>query len=154
MSLLKNFRTPLIIVIITILVITYRLISPGGFRPDAKKWAEPSFTGSNVVSREAAIALPGTKLVVLLDPAEEDGLKADPSVVMLHPGSVLSKNDIKTIKNHEGPVLLLSTEPALSARTWMVLAQRGMKNLYIINNQNDEILKYKFRPDSIISPEL
>jgi hypothetical protein len=37
----------------------------------------------------------------------------------------------------------------------MVFGQLGYRNVYIITgNSEDEVLKYKFRPDTITRPEL
>ena len=69
--------------------------------------------------------------------------------------SILSKNNLSIIRKHDGPVLLVSSETAVSARIWMVLSQMGYKNIYILTNDADsEVLKYKFRPDTLVRPEL
>jgi hypothetical protein len=64
----------------------------------------------------------------------------------------LNKNNFSLIGKHNGPVLLYSADPGLSARIWMLLSQMGRRNIYILTDSTDnEILKYKFRPDSLMN---
>ena len=90
------------------------------------------------------------KLIINL--SLENGVPGMASVntINISPDSLLSKENLNTIKNYEGPVLLFSSETAVSARIWMLLSQMGYKNIFILNNNTDnEILNYKFRPDTI-----
>ncbi len=65
--------------------------------------------------------------------------------------SILSKKYVNTILKHDGPVLLSSSEPGLSARIWMILSQMGCTNIYILTkNTDNEVFKYKFRPDTLM----
>jgi len=67
------------------------------------------------------------------------------------PDSILNKNHSTQIMKHDGPVLLYSSDPGLSARIWMLLSQMGRRNIYILTDSTDnEVLKYKFRPDSLM----
>jgi 3-mercaptopyruvate sulfurtransferase SseA len=69
--------------------------------------------------------------------------------------SILSKKYLNTIRKHNGPVILFSSEMAVSARIWMLLSQMGCKNIYILtNNTDNEVFKSKFRPDTVTRPEL
>jgi hypothetical protein len=59
------------------------------------------------------------------------------------------------MKNNDGPVLLNSSEEAVSARVWMILSQLGHSNIYIVTDDPEiEVMKNKFRPDTLIRPEL
>ena len=97
----------------------------------------------------------GNKLIINLN-AEKNVIR-DNRVESLNVSadSILSKNILRTISKHSGPVLLYSTEAAVSARIWMILSQMGYRNIYILTNDpENEAIKNKFRPDSLIRPEL
>jgi hypothetical protein len=154
MNLIRTNRVLVVIVSAVIILIIIRLLSPGNFKPDAKKWAEPSFKRTNVVSIKEAVSLEGEILIIALGQSSDVIESITGSVLISSPDSVLSKEILKKIKSHEGSVLLYSPEVSVSARVWMVLVQLGYRNVYIITeNTEDEVLKYKFRPDTI-RPEL
>ncbi len=84
---------------------------------------------SNITDLSQMEALPEEKLLINLD-SEAGGIKMK-SVTELYipPDSVLSKKYLSAIKEHRGPVLLFSSDPALSARIWMILSQTGCRNI-------------------------
>lgn len=123
------------------------------FRPDALKWAQPSFDGSCIVTSDQAEDLGGNGLLIVLDGS--DKYYGNPDAVSLSPLTITEKKNIGIIRNNDGPVILYSEDPALSAATWMTLSQIGIKNLYILSDaKDDEVLKNEFRPDTLIRPEL
>ena len=148
MNILKKYKAVIALLLPLLILIFFRLSGPGHFKINAKRWAEPSFMGSNIVTAENLNSIKN-KLVINLDPENtlpqgiENAISADPE-------SLLNKTDI--IKNHKGPVILFSHETSVSARIWMLLSQMGYKNIFIL--AGNEVLKYKFRPDSLIRPEL
>jgi hypothetical protein len=76
------------------------------------------------------------------------------NIVIIPADSILSKKYSKQIRRNNGPVLLCSSELSVSARTWMILSQSGFKDVYIFSGDSDnEVLKEKFRPDTIAGPE-
>ena len=79
----------------------------------------------------------------------------DNEVISILPDAILNKDNLNKINKFNGKIFLTSPDQALSARIWMVLSQMGIKNLYILTNDNDnETFKNKFRPDSLTGPEL
>lgn len=150
MELLKNYKVVISVVLIVLVLVVIRSAGINHFKSDAKKWAEPSFNKSNAITPDQVKLLKGDDLVINLDkdltftgaiPGDLQNISAD---------SILSKKHLNTILKHEGPVLLLSSDPGLSARIWMVLSQMGCKNIYILTSSTDnEVLKYKFHPENI-----
>jgi rhodanese-related sulfurtransferase len=57
-------------------------------------------------------------------------------------------------KNSNG-IILFSNDYAMLVRTWSLLSQMGYKNVFITGTgiETDEVMKYKFRPDTTIRPE-
>jgi rhodanese-related sulfurtransferase len=150
MELLKNYKVVISVVLIVLVLVVFRSAGVNHFKSDAKKWAEPSFRQSNILTVDQAKLLRGNNLAINLDKdlTSISGIPGD--IQNISADSILSKKHLSTIINHDGPVLLLSSDPGLSARIWMVLSQMGRKNIYILTSSTDnEVLKYKFRPESM-----
>ena len=110
---------------------------------------------SNIITRDQTGTLSGEKLIIRLGEGDSGIENLSINSVKIPADSVLSKNNLNRIRNHNGPVLLFSTRTAVSARVWMVLSQMGYKNIFILtDNADNEVLKYKFRPDTLVKPEL
>jgi hypothetical protein len=150
MELLKNYKVVITVVLTVLVLVLIRSAGVNHFKSDAKKWAEPSFRQSNTITSDQAKLLKGNNLAINLDkdPIILSGIAGD--LQNITADSILSKKHLSTILSHEGPVLLLSSDPGLSARIWMVLSQMGCKNIYILTSASDnEVLKYKFQPESL-----
>lgn len=46
-----------------------------------------------------------------------------------------------------------AADPALAVKGWVMLYQAGVKNLYILERGDGEVLKQRFRPDTTARPE-
>lgn len=148
MILIKKYKTVIAILLTLLILISLKLFTPG-FKVNARKWAEPSFQGSNMVTVEKSKALQGKKLFVNIggEGTVPEGIE---DAISINPDSILNRIDI--IKRHEGPVILFSHETAVSVRVWMFLSELGYRNIFILGD--NEALKYKFLPDSITRQEL
>jgi hypothetical protein len=150
MELLKNFKVVIIVVLTIVVLVVIRTLNVDHFKNDAKKWVEPSLNHVNTITLEHALALQGNNLIVRLDKEEglNTGLKGEQLII--HADSILDKKIIRRILKYNGNILLESGDPGLSARIWMILRQMGCRNIYILTKDIDnEVLKYKFRPDSL-----
>jgi len=134
MNLLKRYRVVIPVVLPIFILVLFRSIGPYHFKTDAKKQAEPSFLKTNIVSIGQTDYMPGNKLIINLDKGSGilDGTRN--SVMGIPADSVLKKEYFRIIRNHEGPVLLYSSEPGTAARIWMVLSQMGCENIFILTN--------------------
>jgi hypothetical protein len=150
MELIKKIKGVIAIVLIILVLVLIRSSGIYHFKDDAKKWAEPSVKQSNKITLEQAGSLTGKSLIINLD-KDVSMVRALTSDTQNIPAdSVLCKNHIAMIMKHDGPVLLFSSDPGLSARIWMILSQLGFKNIYILTkNTDNEVFKYKFRPDTL-----
>jgi hypothetical protein len=154
MNLINRYRIILAFVIPVLILLSIRTCRSGSFKYDAKKWAESSFDNSNIISLPEVDKLSGEKLIVCLD--DNNNIIGDKStVVHISPDSVLNRKYLTLLRDHKGPVLISSSDPALSARIWMVISQTGCNDLFILSgSHNNEIFKNEFRPDTIVRPEL
>lgn len=155
MSLIDKYKVVIAVVLPILILVLLRSFGTNHFKIDAKKWAEPSVKQSNIITGEQINTLSGKKLIINLGEAGSGLNEITSDDLFIAADSILSKNNLSIIRKHDGPVLLASSETAVSARIWMVLSQMGYKNIYILTNDADsEVLKYKFRPDTLVRPEL
>jgi len=155
MQFLVKYKTVIAIAVIIIILVVVRTFSTGHFKNDAKKLARPSFNHSVIISKEQISTIAGNILIVNLN--EDKKLMKDlpEGVVNIPADSVLNRENFKIISGHKGPVLLLSSDPAVSSRIWMVLSQMGRRDIFILtDNPDNEVFKNKFRPDTLIRPEI
>jgi hypothetical protein len=155
MELINRYKLVIAFVLLILIPILIRSLSGNHFKPDAKRWAEPSVSRSNLVTSEQAVNLPGKKIAINLGNMDGKGNKITNDVHDITPDSILSKKYLDVIRKNKGPVLLLSSETGVAARLWMVLHQMGYTNVYILTSDSEnEVLKYKFRTDTLTRPEL
>jgi hypothetical protein len=150
MEFLKSYRVVITVVLIILILVVIRSTGINHFKNDARKWAEPSLTNSNTITSEQVGSLKGNNLTINLDNKMIPGEEVTGDFRNIPADSILNKNIIKSILNHKGPVLIFSTQPALSARIWMVLSQMGCREIYILTKEpGNEVPKFKFQPDSM-----
>jgi hypothetical protein len=151
---MKKFSTVLIIVLPLLLLALVKILSAGHFRNDALKWAGSSFDKSNLVTPEQLQGLLQPVLLVNLA-GTNNSFRNSPGALVVQPENLLIKENRTKLQTQKGSIVLVSDDPALSARMWMLLSQMGYKNLFILaDSTNNEVFKYKFRPDTGTGPEL
>jgi hypothetical protein len=154
MGIIKKYKVVILVVMPVLILVLFRAFGTNHFKNDARRWAEPSVARSNIISEDQLGTLSGEKLIINLD-KKSSGIEQNINNKVISADSILSKNVLNIIRKHGGPVLLFSSDAAVSARVWMILSQMGYGNIYIFTNDTDnEVLKNKFRPDTVIRPEL
>ncbi len=155
MDFIKKYKTILLILVPVVILVIVRVTGSDHFRTDAEKNAEKSFSRTNIITAEKISSLDGEKLLINLEKDVIKHIPAEMEVKSISPDSILNNMNIKLILNHDGAVIIFSSELAVSARMWMLLSQMGVGNLYILTEDAEsEVLKYKFRPDTLVLPEL
>jgi hypothetical protein len=149
---MKHLR-PYLLVILSILpvaaLVLIRAFAPGGFKPDAHKLAKASFTGANLLNREQVAALGSKPLIVKFVFDEAGHVNPSADTLFVEASRLLDKKNLKAIHGHQGPVLLVSDDPEISAKAWMILSQMGYRDLFVLTEKDSvEVFKYKFRPDT------
>jgi len=157
MGIIKQYRVVIMILVTVLVLVIVRSVGVYHFRSDAKKLAEPSVMRTNILTNSQMAALTGKKLLINLGegPVSDSYFGTDIEVIKIIPDAILNKNNLNNIHRFNGNIFLISPDPALSARIWMVLSQMGIKNIFILTRDNDnEAFKNKFRPDTLTRPEL
>jgi hypothetical protein len=153
MNTLKKYGFVSAVLLILLLAVIYRSFSHSGFRYDAPKLASSSFQGSNIITADQ---IPGYQNALIIELGNADILKGRYLEITLkiNPDSILEKKNIGKIEKCKGPVILVSSENSISARIWMLLVQKGLRNVFILSEDKDfEVFRKKFRPDTISMPE-
>jgi hypothetical protein len=153
-ELIYKYRSVILILLVVIFLLGIRLLAGDHFRHGAKKNALPALSGSNTMELSQFDLLKTKALLVYLDKESEVNVATDVNVLYLKPGELLSKQTVRYIRKSEGPIILLSDDPTISARAWMLLAQKGITNLFIFARKEDiENFKYEFQPDTVTVTE-
>ena len=158
MHILRKNIIPLFFVVIILLTVIIRSSLSNHFKSDAKKHAQASFNHSVIISQKLAGQIKGNKLFILLDEgiditSNKDSLRGE--ILRIPADSLLERKNRKKILDYKGIIMLVSADPSVSARIWMIFSQMGRKDMFIISNDDaPEVLKYEFRPDTLTSPEL
>ena len=154
MNLFKKYITVLLILVPALIMVLLRLTGFNHFRTDAWKHAEKSFSRSNLITSENLSSFEGEKLFINLENDVVKHISDGISMKSISPDSILNKQNIRLFLNHNGPIIISSSEISVSARIWMILSQMGINNLFILTEDPEpEVLKYKFRPDTMARPE-
>lgn len=138
MKFLKQYRIILSIFILVLILVLIRTLSPGNFKYDAVKWAEPSATGSNIINEAQMEAMTGKKLLVDMGTEPVSANRFGNTSVRMEPGSILEKPQIRLIRKNKGPVILYSDNISEAAKLWMILSEMGIKDLYILSGSTTE----------------
>ena len=55
---------------------------------------------------------------------------------------------VEELKKFKSPKILVSEDPSVAARAWMILAQKGIENLFIFGKLGDlENFNHSFKPE-------
>jgi hypothetical protein len=149
MKFVRPYRLVILIVLPVVVLVLIRAYAPGSFKPDAARQAEASLTGANVLDQLQVAALGSKPLIVKLVTEDAARLTGSPDTLVVKAVLLLEKKYLNIIHGHHGPVILVSDDPSVSAKAWMILSQIGYHDLFVLREkESTEVLKYKFRPDS------
>jgi hypothetical protein len=153
MKLLKQYWLVLLILLLTAAAVLARTFCHSIFKYDAGRMAKPSALKTNLITEEQLSSLKGAVLLVNLGETGISGDKHGNFTMKVNPDSILVPKYLDKIVSQKGPVILCPK--LVSARVWMVLTQLGVRDLFILTaDQDPEILKKEFRPDTLSMPEL
>jgi hypothetical protein len=154
MNIVYKYKVVFAVVLPILILVLIRSFGTNHFRSDTGKWAEPSVMQSNILTTEQFKALAGEKMLISLGVSPVTYSDLFRTALSIPYDSILSNPYFKIIRKHAGPVVLFSADQATAARIWMVLSQMGLRNIFILSSNNgNEVLKYKFRSDTLVRPE-
>ena len=153
MSILKNLKFALFLLLILLVLIGIRLTNSNLFKNDAQASISAALSNKNLLTVTEMEAM-GTEYL-LVNLSEEESVNTVPleKSVQIPFSLLLNKANLEKLKNAK-QIVLYSDKDSEAARAWVILNQLNVKNVFILQNQDStEILKYKFRPDQSVRPE-
>ena len=136
---------------IIIILVLIPHISGNRFRQGSENYAAPALRSQNTISSDSLASL--EKGTILL--AGDDNLQvsnSNLSIISLSLNEIKNSSYIKTIRKSTPPIMISSEDPGIEARVWMILAQSGIKQLMIYQEEAEsDYLKHEFRPDNSVS---
>lgn len=155
MKTIKKYSLIIISISVIILLVLFRAFSYNRFKGDPAVNADATLKRAMVVTSWQAGSLGGNIFLLTIDEGDTILEKNSIEHLTIREDELLLKENIRLIKKTELPVVINCNDKVISARVWMILNQMGCRNLFIINDGNEEeAFQHKFRPDTAIRPEL
>ena len=118
------------------------------FRMGAEKMILPSIEGSWLFEGD----LPGSYLLVTDNDDSNQLLHtADAQILRLMPDELTERSALGKIKRLPVPVLIVGNNRREVITSWIILTQMGIEDLFIEPVEDEDSLKYEFRPDSLFA---
>lgn len=151
---MKKYILPTAIIVLLAAAAGVRYFSGNKFSGDPTEGINSTLNTDILISQEMAEAIKGKLLIVDLD-SSGFSLPGKPAETLnLNLKTLLDKKNKETIFDHGCPVVLYSKEQRKSSEAWMILKQMGLELIFILSEaDSNEVLKYRFRPDSVTGPE-
>ena len=135
MKFFRQYWLVLSIILLAVILVLIRTYSHN-FRYDAVRWAKPSVHGSNIISEDQIAAMNSNVLLISLGNEAPAIEQLQDKILKLNPESILEKTNLSLIRKNKGPVILYSEDASVSARVWMVLSEMGIRNIFILRDDN------------------
>lgn len=145
-----KFNYALLIVGGVLVLVLFRLSDESRFENGAAKNAQPAFSGDNLWQPLNSKLSDTTTLIIYINsPKRKD--PSHPDFIEVEMEHILDQQFVKKLKQHDGNIALFADNPTVLARSWMLLAQKGVNNCYIVTENVDEQFKHQFHPDSALT---
>ena len=142
----KNITWILGVLLILLVLVLVRTFNTNLFKRNVSE----ALTTEMTVSVQDLSALKGSYSVVELD-AENQRF---PNSLVLPFNQLLEKENKEKLASLDGKILLYSSDISTSSKAWVILNQLEFDGVYILSDEeNPEVLKYKFQPDTTIRLE-
>lgn len=152
MEWLRQYRAAVIVGILVLLLVVIRLSGWNHFKKTADNLQNETANQANIISLNN-----NQKNLPVIDIRSKEVYSAGhpEGAINIPMNNLLSGNNRKFLNNNKSGIILFSDDYALLSRAWTLLSQMGYKNIFITGAaiETDEVLKYKFRPDSTDKPE-
>ena len=142
----KNITWILGVLLLLLVLVLVRTFNSNLFKRNVSE----ALTTDMTVSVQDLSALKGSYSVVELD-AENQRF---PNSLVLPFNQLLEKENKEKLASLDGKILLYSSDISTSSKAWVILNQLEFDGVYILSDEeNPEVLKYKFQPDTTIRLE-
>ncbi len=139
------------IIMILIIILAIKQLSGNSFRQGAENNSVSALKGTNITLMEEFINLEEGS-IIRIDDAEVFANPNNLPIISLKTSELFSRSSIKSLRRSSVPRIIIANDPGIEASVWTLLSQKGIKDLMINPEREDEsVLKYEFRPDTIMS---
>ena len=149
MSLLKNLKIIIPVLMVLLILVIIRISDTNVFREPARKALEATQNNGNLITPDQLKLLTGSYLVIdLRSVAGHDSIQFQHRMQIPFE-KILDRVNRDVLDQTKGDLILYSDDIATASKAWVILNQIGYKNLWILtSNTNPEESKYKFQPDT------
>lgn len=148
-ALFVTYKWVFLICAFVLLLLGIRFFVGDHFKPGAEKNAVPALSGTNIVDISQIEQMTQKVMFVYLDDEKSLDIVADFEVSVFNTKDLISGEMVEELKKFKSPKILVSEDPSVSARAWMILAQKGIENLFILGELGDlEKFNYTFQPET------
>jgi len=152
MAIFRKYSVAIIAVLFLLLLVIFRLTGWNRFKNTPDELVKGSSDMSHLV-----LFSDNTKNLPVVDirSIQEFTSGHPKGAVNIPAKDLLAREHRIFLKKNSKGIILFSNDYAMLVRTWSLLSQMGYKNVFITGTgiETDEVMKYKFRPDSTIRPE-
>jgi len=149
MEQIKSLRYIFLFLIIVLVLVLVHSLNPNLFREDTGKVVEATQNNSNSITLAQLESFNTQYLVINLGSAskfDSTKMKHSINIPIEH---LLDKTNRTILNESKDEIVLYSTDISSSVKAWVILNQLGFKKLLILSpDENNEVLKYKFQPDT------
>lgn len=147
----SNLRIVLLILLVVLILVLVKTLGKNGFKQDAKIAVETVNSNNFLVLPNDLKNKEKQYLIVSLD---ESSFQQFENSVNIPFENLLDDKNLQKLKETESNILLVSADNSISAKAWVILNQLKIRNVYILSTEeNPEVLKYEFRPDTVTGIE-
>jgi hypothetical protein len=145
MEKLKGLKIVLLVLLIAITLVIVRSTGKNRFKQDARNAIEA--VSGNKFSVSFNDFKKDEKQYLVVDLSESGSSQFENSIKIPFE-KLFDENTLQQLKT-ESKILLFSGDNSAAVRAWVILNQLDFKNVLVfLNEENAEVLKYKFQPDS------
>jgi rhodanese-related sulfurtransferase len=152
MEIFRKYIVAIIALFLLLLLVIFRLAGWNRF----KYTADDLIKASSDMSHFVLLSDNSKKLPVVDIRSMQEFTSGHPGGAINIPAKdLLARKHRIFLKKNSNGIILFSNDYAILVRTWSLLSQMGYKNVFITGTGigTDEVMNYKFRPDSTIRPE-
>ncbi|MDB4581981.1 rhodanese-like domain-containing protein [Draconibacterium sp.] len=154
MKQLKSFISVFITLLIILVFVFARTSNKNLFKQDSIRAIEASRNGNNAISSSGLENLSAPYIVINLSNSEVSNTFQSQNIINIPFENLLDKTNQKILNDAEGKIVLYSKDVSIASKAWVILNQLNFENVFILESEEDsEVLKYKFQPDTVAKPE-
>lgn len=154
MKYIKSLGLIIVILSIILVLVLIRTSNKNLFKQDSQDAIEAAKNGDNSISLEEIKNHSSEYLVVDLSAKNKSNSTQFTNSINIPFETLLNKDSQKRLKETKSKIVLFSNDISNASKAWVILNQLGYQNIVILQNEeNEEVLKYKFQPVTKDKPE-